>query len=499
MTRDIESLTKEHYDLIVIGGGINGCAIAYLASRRGLKTLLLEKGDFASGTSSKSTKLIHGGIRYLENLEFDLVRESLKERFIQLKAAPHLVKPLPFIIPVYKGDKRPLWFMKLGVFLYDLLAGRYAVKKHQNLRAKEILRLEPNLRREGLQGGVIYYDAQMDDARLCLENALSAVESGAKVLNYIEVTALLKQDERAIGVRMRDVFTQKIVELRANRIVCCLGPWTNAFLRLDNLHARKAVRNTKGVHIVYKGRLTNHAMLLTSGRDKRVFFVIPWLGNSLIGTTDTDYIGKPDNVKAEPEDIAYLMEETKRVFPTIILKEENILTTFAGLRPLYRSGGVKPSKASRQHQIFETGSGLIFVIGGKYTTYRKIAEDCLNRFTPVKHEHDYQLYGSGKIAEKAEDIAQAYGLEIDSVKALFEKYGTRYENVLKLIEQNPQLKKRFCSCNPFIKAQIVYSIETEMAQTADDIISRRLSLCYYACKTKECEKIIHEFIRCHSS
>ena len=227
MIRDIERFKRTTYDILVIGGGINGAAIAHLAAKRGMKVALLEKGDFASGTSSKSTKLIHGGIRYLENLEVDLVYESLKERHIQLTAAPHLVKPLPFVIPVYEGDKRPLWMMQFGVFLYDLLAGRYRVKPRKNLTREEVIRLEPGIEQNGLKGGVLYYDAQMDDARLCLENVLMAAHYGAHVANYVKMVSFVKENGRIAGVKANDMLGIREFEVRANRVICAAGPWTN--------------------------------------------------------------------------------------------------------------------------------------------------------------------------------------------------------------------------------------------------------------------------------
>lgn len=494
MLRDLQKISDNVYDVLVIGGGINGAAIANIAAARGLKVALIEKGDFAGGTSSKSTKLIHGGLRYLENLEFDLVYESLKERHVQLKCAPYLVKPLGFIIPVYKSDKRPLWMMKLGVFLYDLLAGKYAVHRHRNLSKEEVMRLEPGIKPEGLTGGVMYFDAQMDDARLCLENILSAREKGADVFNYIEARAFHKVAGKITSVTVRDNLSEKTFSVHAKKVVCAVGPWSNYLLRLDDPRAKKQVRTTKGIHIVVRGQLSHHALFVMSYRDKRIFFIIPWMGNSLVGTTDTDYIGNPDNVKVERADIDYLTQESKRIFPTHDFSDKNIITSFAGLRPLLRTGGVLPSRATRKHFIYETASGMMVVVGGKYTTYRAIAEACVNRLTAPKFEKDFRLYGSGAVTENLREVANRYGLELETVNALVDKYGTRCKDVLKLTDANPQLKERICPCNPFIKAQIVYAIETEMAQTAEDIIHRRLSTGYLPCPTKECEKVIRQFI-----
>jgi glycerol-3-phosphate dehydrogenase len=494
MSRDLQKLSSSPYDLLVIGGGINGAAIANIAAGRGLKTALIEKGDFASGTSSKSTKLIHGGLRYLENFEFDLVYESLHERYIQLKCAPHLVKPLGFVIPAYKGDPRPLWMMRLGVLLYEMLAGRHRVQHRQALSREEVARLAPGIKSEGLKGGVMYYDAQMDDARLCLENVLSAREKGADVFNYVEVRAFLKVAEKTIGVTARDTLGGGTFAVQAKKIVCAVGPWTNAFLRPDDPRAKEQVRTTKGIHIVVKGKLSQHALFMMSYRDKRIFFIIPWMGNSLIGTTETDYIGNPDNVKVEPADVDYLTTEAKRIFPSHDFSERNIIAAFAGLRPLLRSDGVLPSRATRKHLIYETASGMLVVVGGKYTTYRAIAEACVNRLTAPKRETDFRLYGGAAVTDNLQAVAEDYGLPLETVSAIADKYGSRYKDVLKLTDNNPALKERICSCSPFIKAQIVYAIQTEMAQTADDIIFRRLLTGYLFCPARDCEKAIQQVI-----
>ncbi len=509
MIRDTKRLSQNPYDLLVIGGGINGAALSYLAAARGLKVALLEKGDFASGTSSKSTKLIHGGLRYLEHLEFGLVREGLKERYIQMKNAPHLVKRLSFVIPVYRHDPRPLWMMKLGVGLYGFLSGKYKINGHKNLTANELARLEPGIAKADLLGGVMYDDAQMDDSRLCLENVLSACQKGAHAANYVEVKEFLKDRGTVVGVNAFDLLEKKTLLIQARKIVCATGPWTNELLRMDDKTAHPLVRLTKGVHLVYPGGISRHALLLTTQRDRRIFFVIPWMGNSLIGTTDTDFRGDPDQVEASPEDIEYLLNEAQRFFPSLEFKKEKIITTVAGLRPLLARKG-PPQAVSRQHRIVQAQSGLFFVIGGKYTTYRVIARDCLKKVfgkrkgPPAKNrgggpllsqtDEDYPLYGSGPLIQTPAAAARQFDVSRETVEHLMGKYGTRYEDVLRLTLENPELKKPLCTCSPAIAAQVVYSIQVEMARRPEDIILRRLGIGYLGCGTKTCERMIERFM-----
>jgi glycerol-3-phosphate dehydrogenase len=497
MIRDIQQLAKHKFDLLVVGGGINGAAIASMAADNGLSVALIEKNDFASGASSKSTKLVHGGIRYLENFEFDLVSEALHERFIQHKNAPHLVTPVPFVIPVYEKDRRPLWMMKLGVAMYDSLAGHFKLGPHKTFSAAEMLKQEPSLNPAGLKGGVLYYDAQMDDARLCLENILTAAQRGAKVVNYVEALSLMKENNKVVGVVAKDILRDQIFEIRAKRVVCALGPWTNNVFKEDRRNAKHTVRTTKGIHLVYKGQIVNNAVLIQTQRDRRIFFVIPWMGQSLIGTTDTDFTGSPDEVHAEPEDVQYLIEEARRVFPSVDFNEANLVTTFAGLRPLVHESG-QPSKVSRKHEIEKSTAGVIYVMGGKYTTYRKIAEDCLKKFMYLKTKDtaEYPLYGSGPVPS-AEEVAAEAGISQSTAEHLLKKYGARYRDVLEMTAKDPSLKQNLCDCTPAIKAQAVYAIRVEMAQTAEDIINRRLSLQYVPCTSGKCRAFIEETIHQH--
>ncbi len=489
MQRNIDNLSKSNFDLLVIGGGINGTAIASLAAAAGARVALIEKGDFACGTSSKSTKLLHGGIRYLENFEFDLVSESLRERFIQWQAAPYLVKPMSFIIPVYQGDPRPLWMMRIGVTLYDLLSGKYRIGQHRVLSYQEVVNETPSINRQGLLGAVEYFDAQMDDARLVLENALMADSRGAQLANYVEAVELIKDNGRAVGVKAKDLISGNGFEVRAKTVIATVGPWSNSLMEKDIPHAMPRLRLTKGIHLVYQGQLSPHAFLVQAP-DKRIFFVIPFHGNTLIGTTDTDYRGSPDEVAVSDTDIQYLLKEARRVFPSIAFDTSKIITSFAGLRPLVFDKG-DPRKISRKHAVEKTYSGLWYVLGGKYTTYRAIAEDVIKKAMPqlankLPFSGKWTVYGSGGSNEELKIVSQRYDISIETIKHLMGIYGSRFIDVLDLTKESPALKEPICTCTATIAAQVVYASQVEMAQTSTDIIERRLQLQYNACTSKAC-------------
>jgi len=497
MKRNIAQFKKIPYDLLVVGGGINGAAVANLAAQNGLRVALLEKGDFASGTSSKSTKLIHGGLRYLENFDLGLVKESLYERSAQLKSAPHLVKPLGFIIPVYKNDRRPLWMMKLGVSLYDFLSGKHIIYPYKPLSADEVIHFVPSIEKKGLMGGVIYWDAQMDDARLVLENVLNADKLGAHVANYVEVRSMIKENGKAVGVKVKDLLTEELFDVQAKKIVCAVGPWTNIFQKKEMSQAPEKIRTTKGIHIVYEGRFSKHAVFIQSQKDQRIFFVIPWLGNTLIGTTDSDYFEHPDDVSVKKEDIKYLFDEAARVFPGEIFTDSKIITTFAGLRPLINKAGTLPGKVSRRHVIEDSFSGIQFIYGGKYTTYRVIAQQSLQKILKPKtlsFSDSISLYGGEKIKKSPAALCEQYGLEQDIIESLVQTYGSRVEDVLVLVNKDPSLKERIDPRSPIIKAQIYYSVEIEMAIKEDDILIRRLPISYTGMANTEVRQYIHSLL-----
>lgn len=497
MKRDLQNIfSREEYDLLIIGGGINGAAIANIAAGQGLTVALVEKEDFASGTSSRSTKLIHGGLRYLENFEVDLVAESLRERFIQWKSIPYLVKPLRFVIPVYRGDRRPLWMMKVGVFLYDFLSGRFCVEKHQSLTVEDVVQAIPGIKRQGLIGGVAYSDCSMDDARLCLENILSARQQGAHIANYALIDSFLKVGTQlTAGAHIQDVLTGQRLTIRAHHVVCAAGPWTNQLLRLDSPNASDKIRLTKGVHMIYKDKISDTALLLQAGKDNRVFFVIPFEDHSLIGTTDTDYMALPDDVESASADIEYLLAAAAEFLPDCKLQREKIVTVFAGLRPLVFAQG-NPSKLSRKHVIEENTSGVIYVMGGKYTTYRAMAQECVEMILEGKKLNlgmKYALYGNEPSKGDGDAVIKKCGLSKEVCQYLFSKYGSRASEILDLVVRDKTLGESLCTCSPAIRAQVVYSLEKEMAVTADDIIWRRLGIGYRYCATRNCRKIIAQY------
>lgn len=378
MKRDIARLKSEKFDILIIGGGINGCAIARDAALRGAKVALIEKNDFAAGASGKTTKLIHGGIRYLEQFNFKLVYEALRERQVLLNTAPQLVRPLEFIIPVYKNAPRSLLKIKTGVTIYDLMAGKNNLRCHRSLKKNELISLERNIDPVNLKGGVIYCDAQMDDVRLCLDNAISAYNSGCCPANKVEAAGFIKEKERIVGVKAQDLLTKENFSISASVVVNATGAWSNSTVKLDDPQAKPITRPAKGIHIVYRKLPHERAILLSNHKDKRIFFVIPWRNFTLIGTTDTDFNGSPDEVYAYADEVDYLLDETRRVFPNENIDKKGIITTYASLRPLVNTEGRPAWQVSREHLIKESVAGLISVVGGKYTTYRHLAEQVVD-------------------------------------------------------------------------------------------------------------------------
>ena len=380
MKRDLAAFTTECFDVLIIGGGIFGAGVARDAALRGLRVALIDKGDFASGTSSRSSKLIHGGFRYLEQYAFSLVAEACRERQILRTIAPHLVHPQPFLFPVYEGDPRSLMKIRLGMTLYDLMSRYQNVSNHQGLTAEGTLMKEPALARDGMRGSVLFYDCQEDDARLCIETIVQAADRGAVCANYCELTSFAALDNRIAAARVTDrLGTAGDFEIRARVFINATGPWVESVARLTSFDVSSvALSPTKGVHVLLPRLTKQHAIAFQSRRDGRIMFIIPWGDCSIVGTTDTDWRGDAGDVRAEPADVEYLLEEVRSILPECSAKSSDVITTFAGVRALMRSDESNPSSRLREHRVVQQGGNLLSIVGGKYTTHRAIAEEVVD-------------------------------------------------------------------------------------------------------------------------
>ena len=493
------ALGAEVFDLVIIGGGITGAGIARDAAMRGLKTLLVEKGDLASGTSSTSSKLAHGGLRYLEQGKLGLVFESVSERHRLRRLAPHLVRPIPFVFPVYERHPRPLWMVNLGLWMYDAMALFRSYQLHSCHNARQAAQLEPALRTEGLDGCVKYYDCITDDARLTLENALGAHLSGATVLNYAEVKSFTLRRARVSGVELVDVLTGKSYSVNAHCVVNATGPWTDRTLGLRGNRSR-ILRPTKGVHIILpRDRLPiNHCVVVPSRADHRVVFAVPWGSRVMLGTTDTDFQGDFDEVHATTDDIDYLLELTNEFFPDCRLRPEDVCGTYAGLRPLVNEDG-DPSAVSREHSIWEDDDGLITVAGGKLTTHRLMAAEtltlvakhfkqdgvriggCHTGSVPLPGGTGIAFLGSELVATGShlpvnfEQEAEQH-LGGDVVEHLQESYGSNWSQLAHRAAGSEQLATRIIKDLPYVWAEVDHAVENELTITLRDFMRRRTQL-----------------------
>lgn len=488
MASGLDRLQTAPVDLAVIGGGIQGAGIAREAALRGLSVALFEKGDFAGGTSSRTSHLIHGGIRYLEQGALRLVREAVRERYALSRLAPHLVRPLPFLFPVYRGDARGKWKIRAGMILYDLLAGSKRIGPHRMFSPTEALAEEPGLQSEGLLGAARFYDCRMDDSRLCLAALLSAQEWGASVFNYVAVTGLIREKERVCGVRVQEVLTGANYDIYARVVVNAAGPWVDAVCGMEG-EAPRRIRQTKGIHLLFPSLTRSHAVVVSSEKDRRIFFVIPWKGKSLIGTTDSDFAGDLDRVRAEEEEAAWLLRETARFFPKGRLEREEVIGRYAGVRPLIYDPGGPASDVSREGKIEWTPGGMLVLAGGKFTLFRLTAEraiDAVVKKVPELKAHprppsDPSLYGGEmpSLAEYLKEEAAArdrYRLSEEGIRYLIGAYGTKFHAVLALGKQEKGLLKPLTPLGyPFL-AEAVYAVRVEMAKRLSDFMRRRTSL-----------------------
>jgi glycerol-3-phosphate dehydrogenase len=494
----------ERYDLVVIGGGITGAGVARDAALRGLRVALFEKGDYGSGTSSKSSKLIHGGLRYLEHGEIGLVFESVSERAVQSRVAPHLVKPLPFLVPVYEGARHGLETLNLGLWIYDTLALFRAPRLHRTFRGKKAHGVEPSLRREGLRGVIEYYDCCTDDARLVLENVIDAQAAGALCRSYCEVVALHRDPNgRVTGVRARDTFTGEEIEVSAGMVIMAAGAWTDEAAGKLAVGSGRILRRTKGVHAVFPddGMHLGHAITMTSPVDGRVMFAVPWRGRVYLGTTDTDFEGTADEVYADAADIAYLCESARHYFPDADFRPERVIATWAGLRPLIHDDDAKDeSSVSREHELFVRDDGILIIAGGKLTTYRLMAKQVVGRALHWLGKHDHAamqgrplgkpptkrraLPGAEGLADASwqgiealgSELATAHGLDPEIASHLASIYGTRARLLAERIAASPALGERMQPDLPYVWAEIEFAVEHDLARTLDDVLSRRVPL-----------------------
>jgi glycerol-3-phosphate dehydrogenase len=498
------ALATPTFDLLVIGGGINGAAIARDAALRGLSVALVEQGDFASGTSSKSSKLIHGGLRYLEQYEFTLVLEASRERDrLRRHLAPHLVHPLPFVFPIFAGDPVGRLRLAAGLWVYDGLAAFRNIERHRSWSRRATLRHEPRLRAEGLRGAMHYFDCWTDDARLTLETVLAAVAAGAVACNYLAVEAVTHGAGRATGVRVADrLYGGGTFAIAARQIVNATGPWLDRVRGLDDPDAVPVLRLTKGVHIVVpRERVGNtHAIVLRAPRDGRVMFAIPWDDQVLVGTTDTDYDAAPEAVAADADDVRYLLDAVNHYFPAAALGEGDVVGAYAGLRPLVAPAGtLSPSETSREEEIFESASGLLSLGGGKLTTHRSVAEQVVDRVVARLEERNAERRfgpcrtGSTPLPGADVKIPEAGGfggfakrvrssapptLEDALVRHLLHRYGIGAPEVMALLAADPAAAGRLVESLPYRRGEVIRAAAAEMAVTVDDALRRRVPLAF---------------------
>lgn len=392
--QNIKRMQNEAFDLCIIGGGINGAGVARDAASRGMKVALIEARDFASGTSSKSSKLIHGGIRYLENLEFHLVFEALSERTRLFEMVPHLVHPLRFMIPLYENSRVGMFKMGLGMWLYDLLALFQAPEMHERLNSEESIARMPMLDATHLKGSYVYSDAYMDDDRLVIDTLRSAHELGAVCTNYVKATgATFDRNGKVEAVECQDQLSYQKFQIRAKHVVSCVGPWTDELGPKLLKEWTSILRPTKGIHLTFqKSRLPlESAVVMAAEKSDRIVFGIPRHEMVVIGTTDTDFRQSPDSVVATEEDVKYLLDVVRTYFPGAKITQEDIVASYAGVRPLVKDASSNEGKTSREHTIIDDDCGVTLVAGGKYTTYRLIAEQvvahCLRFFTLEEKSH----------------------------------------------------------------------------------------------------------------
>jgi glycerol-3-phosphate dehydrogenase len=460
----IKNLEKDQWDIIIVGGGATGLGTAVDAASRGFKTLLLEQSDFAKATSSRSTKLIHGGLRYLQQGDISLVMEALRERGLLCENAPHLVHHQPFLVPLYHWWEGP--FYGLGLKFYDLLAGKLGLNPSRHLTRRQTVKALPTIEKEGLRGGALYYDGQFDDSRLAITLAHTAVDRGATVLNYVKVSSLLKKKDMVVGVRATDLETGEHYNLKAKVVINATGIFSDFLRKSDDKKAQPLVEPSQGVHLVLPAEFlqSETAILVPHTDDKRVIFLVPWHGRVLIGTTDTP-VKKPEmEPKPLKKEIDFLLKHAAR-YLTKAPTEEDILSMYAGQRPLVRSSGKSTAALSRDHTIVVSKSGLITIAGGKWTTYRKMAEDVVNKAIAVG-----DLPVRNCITTKLQLHGYQSGTDPEDHWSL---YGTDAKEIKWHIRRKRELGRPIACHVPYSVAEVMWAIRNEMARTVEDVLARR--------------------------
>ncbi|HLH73730.1 MAG TPA: glycerol-3-phosphate dehydrogenase/oxidase, partial [Chloroflexota bacterium] len=465
------------------------------------KVALVEKSDFASGTSSRSTKLIHGGLRYLAQFHFRLTREALSERSVLQKLAPHLVEPIPFLFPIYH-KRLEVWRVNTGLWLYDLLAGLRRTKLHRRLSRRDTLARVPQLNPDGLRASFVYYDARTDDARLVVEVLKAAVNHGAAIANYLNAERILTHDSRASGIIAHDLIRDELFEVRAHKVVVAAGVWLDRVLDGDQPTGQHRVRPAKGVHlIVPRDRLGGDLAIVFPTPDDRLMFVIPWQGATLIGTTDTDYQGPLDEPRADRSDVDYILNVVNAAFPNAKLTDADVISVQAGLRPLVASGDESTAKISREDRVFENRDGSIAIAGGKLTTYRQMGRKVVDLVVQRLREEGFlrrklrsrtrdvplsgfpertrrrlgRLIRRRKVRLTPPDNVSLPWLRQETVQRLWRAYGANWQAVVETATE-PSLAEPVLPGLDVLKAEIVFAARHEMACTLIDVLARRTHL-----------------------
>jgi glycerol-3-phosphate dehydrogenase len=482
----LAEMGSQELDLVVVGGGVVGAGVALDAATRGLTVGLVEARDFASGTSSRSSKLIHGGLRYLEQLNFDLVREALQERALLLqRIAPHLVRPVPFLFPLtHQAWERP--YVGAGLVMYDSLGFSFGftrgVPGHRHLSRRRALRLAPALKRSAFKGAVQYWDAQVDDARYVMSLLRTSATYGAHVASRTQAVGFLREGERVTGVRVRDLETEAEIEVRARQVVNATGVWTDEIQELVGGRGQIHVKASKGIHLVVpRDRIHSYTGIILR-TEKSVLFVIPWGRHWIIGTTDTEWKLDKAHPAASRTDIDYVLDHVNGVL-SVPLTRDDVEGVYAGLRPLLRGESEQTSKLSREHVVAHPVPGLVMVAGGKFTTYRVMAEDavdavahglaqrvppsCTDR-VPLVGAEGYQALWNSR-----HRISVQSGLHVARIEHLLQRYGSMLDEVLELIDRDPSLRRPLTGADDYLRAEIVYAATHEGARHLNDVLSRR--------------------------